>query len=196
MQASGGGAGQAFQPASSGRSCRRRRRGPHYLCCNADESEPGTFKDREILRWSPHQLIEGCLIAAYAIRADHIYVYCRGEFFETNLILARAVEEAYGAGLAGTDILGSGTTIEITVHQGAGAYICGEETALMTSLEGDRGAAENEAALPGSLRGVREAHDDQQCGDPRRRAPHPPQRGGGGTGSGEPKRAPARNSSA
>lgn len=126
----------------------KEKTGPHYLCCNADESEPGTFKDREILRWSPHQLIEGCLIAAYAIRADHIYVYCRGEFFETNLILARAVEEAYGAGLAGTDILGSGTTIEITVHQGAGAYICGEETALMTSLEGDRGLPRMKPPFP------------------------------------------------
>ena len=113
--------------------------GPHYLCCNADESEPGTFKDREILRWTPHQLIEGCLIAAYAIQADHVYIYCRGEFFETNQILARAVEEAYAAGLAGNGILGSGVTIDVTIHQGAGAYICGEETALMSSLEGERG---------------------------------------------------------
>ncbi len=117
----------------------REKTGPHYLCCNADESEPGTFKDREILRWTPHQLIEGCLIAAYAIQAEHVYIYCRGEFFETNQILARAVEEAYEGGLAGSDILGSGVTIDVTVHQGAGAYICGEETALMSSLEGDRG---------------------------------------------------------
>ncbi len=117
----------------------KEKTGPHYLCCNADESEPGTFKDREILRWTPHQLIEGCLIAAYAIQADHAYIYCRGEFFETNQVLARAVEEAYEAGLAGENILGSGVTIELTVHQGAGAYICGEETALMSSLEGDRG---------------------------------------------------------
>jgi NADH-quinone oxidoreductase subunit F len=112
---------------------------PHYLLCNADESEPGTFKDRELMRWDPHQLIEGCLIGAYAIRAEHIYIYCRGEFFEANQVLARAVEDAYAKGYIGKDILGSGNDIEVTVHQGAGAYICGEETGLMNSLEGRRG---------------------------------------------------------
>jgi len=117
----------------------KEKKGPHYLCCNADESEPGTFKDREIMRWTPHQMIEGCLIAAYAIQADHVYIYCRGEFSETNEIVGRAVEEAYEAGLAGKDILGSGVDIEVTVHVGAGAYICGEETGLMNSLEGRRG---------------------------------------------------------
>ena len=111
----------------------------HYLLCNADESEPGTFKDRELMRWDPHQLIEGCLIGAYAIRAAHVYIYCRGEFFETNQILARALEDAYAAGYAGEDVMGSGHDIEVTVHQGAGAYICGEETGLMSSLEGKRG---------------------------------------------------------
>ncbi len=114
-------------------------RRPHYLLCNADESEPGTFKDREIIRWTPHQLIEGCLVGAYAIGAEHCYIYLRGEFFETTAILARAVEEAYEAGLAGRDILGSGADIDITLHVGAGAYICGEETGLMSSLEGRRG---------------------------------------------------------
>ncbi len=117
----------------------KEKKGPHYLCCNADESEPGTFKDREIMRWTPHQMIEGCLIAAYAIQAEHVYIYCRGEFFETNEIVGRAVEEAYEAGLAGKDILGSGVDIDVTVHVGAGAYICGEETGLMNSLEGRRG---------------------------------------------------------
>ena len=112
---------------------------PHYLLCNADESEPGTFKDRELIRWTPHQVIEGCLIASYAIGAEHCYIYCRGEFFETTQILARAVEEAYEAGYAGEDVLGSGVKIDITVHVGAGAYICGEETGLMNSLEGRRG---------------------------------------------------------
>jgi NADH-quinone oxidoreductase subunit F len=114
-------------------------RRPHYLLCNADESEPGTFKDRELMRWDPHQLVEGCLIAAYAIRASHVYMYCRGEFFEANQVLARAVEDAYEKGYAGKDILGSGNDIEVTVHQGAGAYICGEETGMMSSLEGRRG---------------------------------------------------------
>ncbi len=112
---------------------------PHYLCCNADESEPGTFKDRELMRWTPHQLIEGCMIAAHAIQAEHVYIYCRGEFFEATQVLARAVEEAYEAGIIGSDAMGSGHTIDVTVHVGAGAYICGEETGLMNSLEGDRG---------------------------------------------------------
>lgn len=112
---------------------------PHYLLCNADESEPGTFKDREIIRWTPHQLIEGCLVGAYAVGAAHCYVYLRGEFFEATRVLARALEEAYEAGLAGPDVLGSGVTIDVTLHVGAGAYICGEETGLMNSLEGRRG---------------------------------------------------------
>jgi len=112
---------------------------PHYLCCNADESEPGTFKDREILRWDPHLLIEGCLVAAYACRARHAYIYCRGEFFEATQVLARAVEDAYTDGLIGDDVMGSGQKIDLTVHVGAGAYICGEETGLINSLEGRRG---------------------------------------------------------
>jgi NADH-quinone oxidoreductase subunit F len=114
-------------------------RQPHYLLINADESEPGAFKDRELCRWTPHQLLEGALIGAYAIRARHIYVYIRGEFFEPAQILGRAIEEAYAAGLAGNDVLGSGVNIDVTLHLGAGAYICGEETALMNSLEGRRG---------------------------------------------------------
>ena len=117
----------------------REREKPHYLCCNADEAEPGTFKDRELIRWTPHQLIEGCLIAAYAIQAEHVYVYCRGEFFEATQVFARAVEEAYEAGIIGADLMGSGHTIDLTVHVGAGAYICGEETGLINSLEGRRG---------------------------------------------------------
>jgi NADH-quinone oxidoreductase subunit F len=124
---------------------------PHYLICNADESEPGTFKDRELIRWTPHQLIEGCLIGAYAIQAEHVYIYCRGEFFETTQILARAVEEAYEAGYIGRDILGSGLDIDITVHMGAGAYICGEETGLMNSLEGRRGEPRLKPPFPAAV---------------------------------------------
>ncbi|MDH3298029.1 MAG: NADH-quinone oxidoreductase subunit NuoF [Gemmatimonadota bacterium] len=112
--------------------------GPHYLCCNADESEPGAFKDREILRWVPHLLIEGCLIAARAIRAEHVYIYVRGEYFPYTRILNDAVVEAYEAGFIGPDILGSGWDCELTVHIGAGAYIAGEETGLMSSLVGGR----------------------------------------------------------
>jgi NADH-quinone oxidoreductase subunit F len=121
----------SFMPQASDR--------PHYLLCNADESEPGTFKDRELIRWTPHALIEGCLLGAYAINAKHAYVYIRGEFFEPAQILARAIEEAYAAGYAGADAMGSGQRLDITLHLGAGAYICGEETGLMNSLEGRRG---------------------------------------------------------
>jgi NADH-quinone oxidoreductase subunit F len=112
---------------------------PHFLVCNADESEPGTFKDRELMRWTPHALIEGCLVGAHAIRAEHAFIYIRGEFFEPAQILARAIEEAYEAGYAGRNAMGSGHDIDITLHLGAGAYICGEETGLLNSLEGRRG---------------------------------------------------------
>ncbi len=129
----------------------KEKKGPHYLLCNADESEPGTFKDRELLRWTPHQLIEGCLIAAYAIRSEHAYVYLRGEFFEATQVMARAVEEVYEAGLAGDDVLGSGERIDITLHVGAGAYICGEETGLMNSLEGRRGLPRVKPPFPAAV---------------------------------------------
>lgn len=112
--------------------------GPHYLCCNADESEPGAFKDREILRWVPHLLIEGCLIAARAIRAEHAYIYVRGEYFPFTSILNDAVVQAYEAGYIGRNIMGSGWDCDLTVHIGAGAYIAGEETGLMSSLSGGR----------------------------------------------------------
>jgi NADH-quinone oxidoreductase subunit F len=124
---------------------------PHYLLCNADESEPGTFKDRELMRWDPHQLIEGILIASYAIRAKHAYIYCRGEFFEATQVLAKAVEDAYEKGYAGADIMGSGNHIDITVHVGAGAYICGEETGLMNSLEGRRGQPRVKPPFPAAV---------------------------------------------
>jgi NADH-quinone oxidoreductase subunit F len=112
---------------------------PHYLCCNADESEPGTFKDREIMRWTPHALIEGCALGAYAIGAETAYIYIRGEFTEPLRVMEEAVREAYREGVLGRDSMGSGKRIDVHVHKGAGAYICGEETALMNSLEGRRG---------------------------------------------------------
>lgn len=112
--------------------------GPHYLCANADESEPGAFKDREIMRWTPHLLIEGCLIAARAIRAQHVYIYVRGEFFPVIRILNQAVVEAYEAGYIGESVCDSGWGCDLTVHIGAGAYIAGEETGLMSSLMGGR----------------------------------------------------------
>ena len=112
---------------------------PHYLCCNADESEPGTFKDREIMRWTPHALVEGCALGAYAIGAETAYIYIRGEYTEPIAVMEAAVKEAYAAGLLGANAMGTGKTVNVHVHKGAGAYICGEETALMNSLEGRRG---------------------------------------------------------
>ncbi len=126
-------------------------RQPHYLLINADESEPGAFKDRELIRWTPHQLLEGSLIGAYAMRARHVYIYIRGEFFEPAQILGRAIEEAYAAGLAGADVMGSGTAIDVTLHLGAGAYICGEETGLMNSLEGRRGQPRIKPPVPAAV---------------------------------------------
>ena len=117
----------------------KERTRPHYLCCNADEGEPGTFKDRELMRWTPHAVVEGCAIAAYAIQAEHVYVYIRGEFTEAIRVMQAAIDEAYAKGILGANVLGRGVRIEMTVHRGAGAYICGEETALMNSIEGKRG---------------------------------------------------------
>jgi len=112
---------------------------PHYLCCNADESEPGTFKDREIMRWTPHALVEGCAIGSHAIGAETCYIYIRGEFTEPLVRMEAALKEAYDAGILGANAMGTGKRIDIYVHKGAGAYICGEETALMESIEGKRG---------------------------------------------------------
>lgn len=112
---------------------------PHYLICNADESEPGTFKDRYLLMNIPHRLIEGMICAAYALGVHTAYIYVRGEFKEVTGILNQAIKEARAAGFLGKDILGTGFHLEIYVHCGAGAYICGEETAQIESLEGKRG---------------------------------------------------------
>ena len=112
---------------------------PHYLVVNADESEPGTCKDREILRHEPHLLIEGCLIAGFAMGANAGYIYVRGEFAREREALERSVAEAYDAGLLGADAAGSGWDFDLFVHFGAGAYICGEETGLLESLEGRKG---------------------------------------------------------
>ena len=112
---------------------------PSYLVVNADESEPGTCKDRDILRHEPHKLIEGCLIAGFAMGAVATYIYVRGEFYNETLALQCAVDEAYEAGLIGKNACGTGFDHDIYVHRGAGAYICGEETALIESLEGKKG---------------------------------------------------------
>jgi len=112
---------------------------PSYLVVNADESEPGTCKDRDILRYEPHKLIEGCVIASVGIGAHTCYIYIRGEFYNEAVILQKAIDEAYDAKLIGKNACGSGYDIDVYLHRGAGAYICGEETALLESLEGKKG---------------------------------------------------------
>ncbi|HEX9035779.1 MAG TPA: NADH-quinone oxidoreductase subunit NuoF [Ktedonobacterales bacterium] len=112
---------------------------PSYLAVNGDESEPGTFKDRMIMEVCPHLLVEGVIITCYAAKVHHAFIYIRGELLFAGQQVERAVREAYMAGFAGENILGSGFDLEITVHHGAGAYICGEESALLESLEGKRG---------------------------------------------------------
>ncbi|HQG38343.1 MAG TPA: NADH-quinone oxidoreductase subunit NuoF, partial [Chitinophagales bacterium] len=112
---------------------------PRHLVCNADESEPGTFKDRYLMERIPHLLIEGMIISSYALGANTSYIYVRGEYYYIIKILQKAIQEAYAAGLLGKNILGSGFDLDLYVQPGAGAYICGEETALLESLEGKRG---------------------------------------------------------
>ncbi|MSO73021.1 MAG: NADH-quinone oxidoreductase subunit NuoF [Rhodospirillaceae bacterium] len=112
---------------------------PHYLVVNADEGEPGTCKDRDMLRFDPHKLVEGCLIASFAMRAHACYIYIRGEFYNEASNLQAAIDEAYAAGLIGDNACGSGWKFDLYLHRGAGAYICGEETALIESLEGKKG---------------------------------------------------------
>ena len=111
----------------------------NYLVVNADESEPGTCKDRDMIRNEPHKLIEGCLLASFAMNAHTCYIYIRGEYFNEAVVLQRAIDEAYEAGLVGINACGSGWDFDIYLHRGAGAYICGEETALLESLEGKKG---------------------------------------------------------
>ncbi len=122
--------------------------GQKYIVCNSDEGEPGTCKDRDILRYNPHQLIEGMAIAGYCIGATVGYNYIRGEFYEPIERFEGALQEAYAAGLIGRDILGSGVDFDLYTHLGAGAYICGEETALLESLEGKKGQPRYKPPFP------------------------------------------------
>ncbi len=122
--------------------------GPKYLACNADEGEPGTFKDRYLIEKNPHQVIEGCIIASYAVGISHCYIYTRGEFYLGKDRLDAAIKEAYAKGYLGSNVLGTGFNLEMVVHTGAGSYECGEETALLTSLEGDRGHPKMKPPFP------------------------------------------------
>ncbi|MBA4165745.1 MAG: NADH-quinone oxidoreductase subunit NuoF, partial [Erythrobacter sp.] len=112
---------------------------PSFLVINADESEPGSCKDREIIRHDPHKLIEGALVAGYAMRARAAYIYIRGEYIREAETLQKAIDEAYAAGLIGKNACASGYDFDVFMHRGAGAYICGEETAMIESLEGKKG---------------------------------------------------------
>ncbi len=124
---------------------------PKYVVCNADESEPGTGKDRDLMRYDPHQLIEGIAIAAYALGAPRNYIYIRGEYWYIKEILERAIAQAYERGYLGKQILGSDFDCDLYVHPGAGAYICGEETALLESLEGKRGHPRLKPPFPAAV---------------------------------------------
>ena len=121
---------------------------PRYLCCNADESEPGTCKDRELLLKNPHLLIEGMILCSYACRIETGYIYMRGEFQDLSFIMDKALEEARAKGYLGKNILGTGFNLDIHTHLGAGAYICGEESALLNSLEGGRGEPRMKPPFP------------------------------------------------
>jgi NADH-quinone oxidoreductase subunit F len=121
---------------------------PRYIVCNADESEPGTFKDHLLMERNPHLLVEGCAIGCYAIGAKVAYIYIRGEFYHVQGVLERAIDEAYAKGFLGRNILGSGFDCDVYVHRGAGAYEAGEETALLESLEGKRAQPRNKPPFP------------------------------------------------
>ena len=121
---------------------------PRYLCCNADESEPGTCKDRELLLKNPHSLLEGMILCSYACRIETGYIYMRGEFHDLSFIMDKAIEEAHAKGYLGENIMGTGFDLEIYTHLGAGAYICGEESALLNSLEGGRGEPRMKPPFP------------------------------------------------
>jgi NADH-quinone oxidoreductase subunit F len=133
----------SFMPKQSDRPC--------YLVVNADESEPGTCKDRDIIRHDPHKLIEGCLVAGFAMGACAAYIYIRGEFANEAKVLQAAIDEAYAAGLIGKDACGSGYAFDVFLHRGAGAYICGEETGLLESLEGKKGMPRLKPPFPAAV---------------------------------------------
>ena len=125
--------------------------GQKYVVCNSDEGEPGTCKDRDIMRYNPHQLIEGMAIAGYVMNATVGYNYIRGEFWEPYMVLEQALKEAYQAGFLGSNILGSGIDFDLYQHLGAGAYICGEETALLNSIEGKKGMPRFKPPFPANF---------------------------------------------
>ena len=145
---------------------------PKYICCNADESEPGTFKDHVLMERNPHLLFEGCLIGCHAIGAKVAYIYIRGEFYHVQLVLEAELAKARAAGYVGKNIFGTGFDCEIHIHRGAGAYEAGEETALIESLEGQARAAAHQAAVSGGRRPLGLPDGRQQRRDAVQRAVH------------------------
>ena len=141
---------------------------PSYLVINADESEPGTCKDRDILRFDPHRLIEGALVSSFALGAHACYIYIRGEFYGEASNVQKAIDQAYEAGMLGKNAADTGWDFDLYLHRGAGAYICGEETALLESLEGKKGQPRNKPPFPAGGRPLRLPDDGQQCRDHRR----------------------------
>lgn len=121
---------------------------PRYLCVNADESEPGTFKDRALLEYNPHSLLEGCLVAAYAMSITTVYIYFRGEYHDWINLVQEELDKLYEKGYVGENVMGTDFSVDIVLHKGAGAYICGEETSLMESLEGKRAYPRNKPPFP------------------------------------------------
>ncbi|MBF0126691.1 MAG: NADH-quinone oxidoreductase subunit NuoF [Magnetococcales bacterium] len=124
---------------------------PKYLCCNADEGEPGTCKDRDILRYDPHLLIEGMIICAFAVGSEQGYIYIRGEFFREAERLQSAIDDAYAKGILGENVLGKGVRFHLAVHRGGGAYVCGEETGLIESIEGKKGQPRIKPPFPANI---------------------------------------------
>ena len=164
--------GAAFPTGRKWEAVARAPARPHFVVCNADESEPGTFKDRLLMEGDPFAVIEGITIAAYATGSERGYFYVRGEYPLAAVRIASAIEGARGAGLLGKNILGTGFDFDIELRRGAGAYICGEETALFNSIEGKRGEPRNKPPFPvhaaqaahsGARRPVRKAHRHKQC---------------------------------
>ncbi len=145
-----GGGGAVFPTGLKWSFMNRAAPGPKYILCNSDEEEPGTFKDRDILRYNPHQLVEEMMISGYVIGACAGYNYIRGEFWEPYKRFDNAINQAREAGLLGKNILGSGFDFELYTHLGAGAYICGEETALVESIEGKKGQPRFKPPFPAS----------------------------------------------
>ena len=184
-----GGAG--FPAGKKWQLCRDVPDTPKYLTCNADEGDPGAFMNRRVLEGDPHSVLEGMIIAAYAIGASYGYVYCRAEYPLAVKTLNIAIQQARDFGLLGENILGSGFSFDLEVRMGAGAFVCGEETALIASIEGKRGEPRTPTAFPGRQGRVGQADQQQQRRDLCQRAADHSARARTGSPAWAPRRAKA-----